>query len=51
MMYVDFTHATLCYRGYMLYSISVCLCVTRVLCIKTAKLFVQILLPPDTPSF
>jgi len=28
---------------------SVCLCVTRVLCIKTAKHFVEILLPPDSP--
>jgi len=28
---------------------SVCLCVTRVLCIKTAKLFVEILLHPDSP--
>jgi len=28
---------------------SVCLCVTRVLCIKTAKHFVEILSPPDSP--
>ena len=26
-----------------------CLCVARVLCIKTAKYFVEILLPPDSP--
>ena len=28
---------------------SVCLCVTRVLCIKTAKHFVEILSPPNSP--
>jgi len=28
---------------------SVLLCVTRVLCVRTAKLFVEILLPPDSP--
>jgi len=37
----------------MLYDISVCLsvclCVTRVLCIKTAKRYVKILLPHDRP--
>jgi len=31
------------------YGICICLCVTRVLCIKTAKHFVKILLPPDSP--
>ena len=31
-------------------SVSLCVCVTRVLCIKTAaKVFVEILLPPDSP--
>jgi len=29
--------------------LSVCPCVTRVLCIKTAKHFVEILLSPDSP--
>jgi len=29
--------------------LSACLCVTRVLCIKMAKSFVKILLPPDSP--
>jgi len=29
--------------------VCLCLCVTRVLCIKTAKRFDEILLPPDSP--
>jgi len=29
--------------------VSVCLCDIRVLCVKTAKLFVEILLPLDSP--
>jgi len=29
--------------------ISVCLCDTRVLCIKMSKRFIKILLPPDNP--
>jgi len=31
------------------FRLCVCLCVTRLLCIKTAKRFVEILLPPDSP--
>ena len=31
------------------FRLSVCLCVTRVLCIKTAKRFIEIFLPPDSP--
>jgi len=31
------------------FRMSVCLCVTRVLCIKMAKHFVEILSPPDSP--
>jgi len=31
------------------FRLSVCLSVTRVLCVKTAKPFVEILLPPDSP--
>jgi len=38
-------------HGYMLqhFRLSVCLCVTCVLCIKIAKHFIEILLPPDSP--
>jgi len=35
-------------RVYATAFLSVCLCVTRVLCIKTAKRFVEILLPSDS---
>ena len=41
-----------CYASMVIgYGISICLCVTCVLCIKmgTGKCFVQILLPPDKP--
>jgi len=30
-------------------SVCLCVCDTRMLCIKTAKHFVEILLPPDSP--
>jgi len=33
------------------YGNSICLCVSHMLCIKTTKRFVKILLPPDSPSF
>jgi len=41
-----FTRTTLCQRGYMLrhFHLCICLCVTCVLCIKTAKHFIEILL-------
>jgi len=45
-----FTRATLCLREYIYRNfvcLCVCLCVTRVLCIKKAKCFVEIILPPD----
>jgi len=53
---VVFTRATLCYSAGICYGISVCVCLcvcvthrqTRVLCIKTAKLFVAILLLSDS---
>jgi len=41
------TNRGLCYGNSV--CLSVCLCVTGVLCIKTAKRFVEILLPPDSP--
>jgi len=36
-------------RRYASAGIYACLCVTRVLCIKTAKFFIEILLPLDSP--
>jgi len=41
------TCTTLCLHGNMLRQF--CLCVKRMLCIKTAKRFIKILLPPDRP--
>jgi len=47
-----FTRASIASRGYATafpsVCLYVCLCVTRVLCVKTAKLLVKILLPPDS---
>jgi len=45
-----FTRSTLCQHGYMpMAFLFVSLCVTRMLCIKIAKHFIEIVLPPNSP--